>query len=277
MSRGVKRPPDAQPLWLGLVMENARFLECLAADYERIRAVAPGNLDRLVPSCPEWTVADLVQHVGAVYLHKVATMRAGAIPSPWPPAGLNDEEPVALLDRAYAELIEEFARHAPEDFSPTWYDPDQTVGFWIRRMAQETVIHRLDAELAADLPVAPIPDDLAIDGIDELLKIFVAYDAKKYPEDYAEVLSASPGWSYTINSAGVEWLIGTSPGSFSVGGGPGMTVPDFSNTDVKISGTPTAVLRWAWNRETPGETSTVTIEGPADLTEFRRCVTIATQ
>ena len=258
-------------------MENSRFLECLAADYGRIRAVAPGNLDRVVPTCPEWTVADLVRHVGIVYLHKVAAMRDGAFPSPWPPAGLNDEEPVALLDRAYAELIEEFARHAPEDFSPTWYDPDQTVGFWIRRMAQETVIHRLDAELGADAPIAPIPDDLAIDGIDELLKAFVAYDAKKYPDDYTEALANSSARSYNITTTDVEWLVGTAPNSFTVGGGPGMTLATHTNTDTTITGTPTAVLRWAWSRETPGEPSAVTIEGYADLSEFRRCITTATQ
>jgi uncharacterized protein (TIGR03083 family) len=258
-------------------MENSRFLECLAADYGRIRSLVPGNLDRLVPSCPEWTVGDLVQHVGAVYLHKVATLRDGATPSEWPPAGLNDEEPVALLDRAYAELMAELGRHGPEEFSPTWYEPDQSVAFWIRRMAQETVIHRIDAELGAGLPVAPVPDDLAIDGIDELLKVFVAYDQKRWPDDFTEALAESPGWSYTINTNGVEWLVGTSPGSFSVGGGPGMTVPAFSAVDVAITGTPTAVLRWLWNRETPGEPTGVTLEGYADLTEFRRCVVIATQ
>src|SRR3984957_16855270 len=258
-------------------MENSRFLECLAADYGRIRGVAPGNLDRSVPTCPEWTVADLVRHVGIVYLHKVATMRDGTFPSPWPPAGLNDEEPVALLDRAYAELIEEFDRHAPEDFSPTWYDPDQTVGFWIRRMAQETVIHRLDAELGADAPIAPIPDDVAIDGIDELLKVFVAYDAKKWPEDYTEALADSPARSSNITTTDVEWLVGTAPAPFTVGAGPGMTVAAHTNTDTTITGTPTAVLRWAWSRETPGEPSGVTIEGYADLTEFRRCITTATQ
>jgi uncharacterized protein (TIGR03083 family) len=258
-------------------MENSRFLECLAADYGRMRAVAPGNLDRPVPTCPEWTVADLVRHVGIVYLHKVATMRDGASPSPWPPAGLNDEEPVALLDRAYAELIAEFGRHAPGDFSPTWYDPDQTVGFWIRRMAQETVIHRLDAELGAGAPNAPIPDDLAIDGIDELLKAFVAYDAKKWPEDYTEALANSPARSYNITTTGVEWLVGTAPGTFTVGGGPAMTVATHTNTDTTITGTPTAVLRWAWSRETPGDPSGVTIEGNPDLTELRHCITTATQ
>jgi uncharacterized protein (TIGR03083 family) len=258
-------------------MENSRFLDCLAADYAHIRAVAPGQLGSVVPSCPEWTVGDLVQHVGTVYLHKVATMREGAFPSEWPPSELDDEEPVALLDRAYAELMEEFGRRAPEEFSRTWYEPDQTVGFWIRRMAQETVIHRIDAELGAGAPVAPVPDDLAVDGIDELLKVFVAYDAKKCPDDYTEALAESPGRWYTINTDDVEWLVGTSPGSFTVGGGPGMTVPDFSNVDVAISGTPTAMLRWVWNRETPAARSPLTIKGDTDLTELRRCITIATQ
>jgi uncharacterized protein (TIGR03083 family) len=258
-------------------MENARFLECLAADYERIRAVAPGSLDRQVPSCPDWTVADLVQHVGTVYLHKVATMREGAAPAPWPPARLNDEEPVALLDRAYAELVDEFARRAPEDFSSTWYDPDQTVGFWIRRMAQETVIHRIDAELAAAEPVASVPDDLAIDGIDELLKIFIAFDAKKYPEDYAEVLDKSPARTYTITTNDVEWLVGTAPGSFTIGGGPAMTPATFTNTDTQIAGPPPALLRWAWNRTTPGEPPYITVTGNPDLTEFQRIVVVATQ
>jgi uncharacterized protein (TIGR03083 family) len=222
-------------------------------------------------------VGDLVQHVGAVYLHKAVTLRDGAVPSPWPPPGMNDEDPVALLDRAYAELVGEFTRREPEEFSPTWYEPDLSVGFWIRRMAQETVIHRIDAELGVGVPVTAVPDDLAIDGVDELLKVFVAYDVEKYGDDYAEVLGESPGWSYTISTDGVEWLVGTAPGAFSVGGGPGMTAPESSKTDVTISASPTALLRWAWNRETPGEPSEASVEGYADLAEFRRCVVIATQ
>jgi Mycothiol maleylpyruvate isomerase N-terminal domain len=67
-------------------MENSRFLECLAADYGRIRDIVPGHLEGRVPSCPEWTVADLTRHVGQVYLHKVEGMRTGV-----------DEPPAALL------------------------------------------------------------------------------------------------------------------------------------------------------------------------------------
>ena len=259
-------------------MENARFLECLAGDYGRIRAVAPGHLEARVPTCPDWSVADLVQHVGAVYLHKAVTMQEGHRPQDWPPAGLNDEEPVALLDRAYADLVQEFSKRKPEDVSETFYEPDQSVGFWVRRMAQETVIHRVDVELAVGAPVAAIAGDLAVDGVDELLKVFVAYDVEKWGDDYAEVLGGSPGRSYAINADGASWLVGTSPGRFSVSGGPGMTMPDISRTDVTVSGTPAALLRWMWNREQADQASAVTVEGdPGALAEFRRCVVIATQ
>src|SRR3954453_3926614 len=143
-------------------MDNDRLLGCLDADYRRLREVAARDVAADVPSCPGWTVDDLVRHVAMVYLHKTECMRLDAFPDPWPP-DLSGEEPIALLDRSYAEVSAEFVRHDPADHAATWHEPDQTVRFWIRRMAQETVIHRIDAELALREEVRPIPDDLALD------------------------------------------------------------------------------------------------------------------
>ncbi len=156
-------------------MEDSRYLQCLAADYGDLRdAASAAELTANVPSCPGWTVADLVRHVAQVYLHKVTLMSTGEEPLQWPPPSLAAEAPLAALGRAYGALRAEFRTRAPGLPAPTWYDPDQTVGFWIRRMAQETVIHRIDAELAAGLPVIPVPDDLAADGVDEVLKRMLA-------------------------------------------------------------------------------------------------------
>ena len=48
--------------------------------------------------------------------------------------------------------------------------------------------------------------------------------------------------------------------------------------DVTISGPPTAVLRWVWNRESAGEPSAVTADGPREaLEELHRCIVTATQ
>ena len=86
-------------------MDASRYLECLAADYGDLRdAVASVEPTATVPSCPGWTVANLVVHVAQVYLHKAAIMRTGEEPQPWPPPGLAAEPPLALLGRAYGEL-----------------------------------------------------------------------------------------------------------------------------------------------------------------------------
>jgi uncharacterized protein (TIGR03083 family) len=265
-------------------MENARFLECLRADFSRIREVVPGHLEARVPTCPDWTVADLVRHVAEVYLHKVEMMRHGAHPEGWPPASFLEEEPVGLLTRGYGELLAEFDARKPEDTSKTWFEPDQTVGFWVRRMAQETVIHRIDAELGAGAPIAPVPADLAVDGVDELLKVFVAYAFSQWPEDFTEALQNSPGHTFLIqteatpDTPSVSWRVTTAPDRLTVEGGPGEKTLTVPTLDVTISGTPAAILRWAWNRETPGEASPVRIEGNTEaLTEFRQCVVEATQ
>lgn len=268
-------------------MENSRYLECLEADYRRIREVVPGHLEERVPTCPEWTVDDLTWHVGMVYLHKATAMRQGSEPENWPPH-FDDASAIELLDDAYRQLTGEFAVRDPAEPSGTWYRPDQTVGFWIRRMAQETVIHRIDAELGAREQVTPVADDLAVDGIDELLRVFVGYGVSEWADFFTEVLKDSPGRTYLITAdaaggdpagnPGVSWLVSTGPGKFTVAGGPGERVDGTVSPDVTVHGPPADVLRWAWNRETPGEPSRVTISGDADsLAEFRRCVVIATQ
>ena len=250
-----------------------------------MREVVAGHLEARVPTCPDWTVADLTRHVGQVYLHKVECMRTGSeVETEWPPPGLQDEEPVALLDRAYPELVRELTTRDPSAPGGTWYPPDPTVGFWFRRMAQESVIHRIDAELAAGTAIAPVPDDLAVDGVDELLKVFVGYAFSQWPEDFTGALKNSPGRAFLIQAdattdhPGASWHVETGTDHLVVEGGPGNEVADSRAADVTVSGTPADVLRWAWNRQTPGEGSRVRVEGPADaLGELRQCVVEATQ
>lgn len=252
-------------------METSRFSACLADDYARLREVAVPNLTKPVPSCPEWTVADLVWHVAEVYLHKSACIRLNAAPQPWPPAGLADREPVALLEHAWETLGEDFATRAPDDAAFTWYEPDQTVGFWIRRMAQETVIHRVDAELAAGAPIAPIPDDLAEDGIDELLRCFVEYGSRHWPGAFAETLSTARGRVVQIASTGRAWSVRVGRDEVEVhepaDGGPA--------PDAVIRGRPHDLLLRLWHRT--GD-DTVEVSGdPAVLDELRAVTVIATQ
>jgi uncharacterized protein (TIGR03083 family) len=250
-------------------MENQRLRDCLEADFRRLRDVADGaDPGAGVPTCPGWTMTDLLRHVGEVYLHKVECMRQDRDPGPWPPPGLDKEPPLELLDRGYAALTAEFAARRPQDHAFTWYDPDQSVAFWIRRMAQETVIHRVDAELAAGAKVAAIPGDLAADGIDELLVTFVQYGTTGWPEEFAEMLKPAGDRLVSVVTPERSWLLRLTSRDVRV--------------DESATGTPAAavegraaqVLLWLWNR---GGEATAATGDEETIALLRRVLVASTQ
>ena len=258
-------------------MDDSRYLECLAADYGDLRdAAAAVELTVPVPTCPGWTMGDLVFHVAEVYLHKVTVMRTGEWPKQWPPPGVEHAAKLPLLGRAYGELIAEFSARLPTDPAPTWYDPDQTVAFWIRRMAQETVVHRIDAELAAGLPVTPVPDDLALDGIDEVLKRFLGYDAEDLDQLEGGHLARDGQDTITVLAGQTAWTVRPSPQE--------VVVDDGASDDprVVIAAAPDPMLRWLWGRagsaEGMGSWAGVRLTGdPAWAAYLRRMLVAATQ
>lgn len=235
-----------------------RYRECLEADLHRMVEVGAGIPGRAVPSCPDWTVDDLLRHVTHVYLHKVACMRLGREPQGWPPP--HDGQPApAGLRRAYAELAGEFDRRPPSEPAFTWYDPDQTVGFWLRRMAQETLVHRYDAELAAGATTA-VPADLAADGVDEFLVAFVGFLTRRYAddEDVARVLAGAGELAVRCGELG--WLVRPGPAGAEVTRLPAEPTAAERAAPVAVSGDPVAVLLWLWRRA--GD-DTVTLSGDA--------------
>jgi uncharacterized protein (TIGR03083 family) len=269
-------PTDPNPGGARL-RDPGRLLRCLDADVARLRSVAAGaDLARPVPTCPEWTLADLVTHVAHVYLHKVACMRLNANPDRWPPEGTADEPPLALLDRAYAELTAEFAARDPRSMTYTWYGPDQSVEFWIRRMAQETVIHRVDAELAVGAATADIPADLARDGVDEVLVAFLGHAPQVWPEAFESILSNVDGRAVRLRTAGAAWLVRPTPDGVDVR----LSTDDAaSGVDPEaaalISGEPAALLLWLWHRA--GD-DVVSLSGdPGMLATLRQLLETATQ
>ncbi len=173
-------------------METSELRHHLDVEYARLRAALPadGLTGIRVPSCPDWSLDDLVQHVGEVYWHKVDCIRLNARPSPNASGSgrYPHEEPdltglssVQVLEQGYARLNEIFEQYPPEAPAWTWFEPDQSVGFWIRRMAHETAVHRFDAELAVGTPTE-IDAGLAEDGIDEVLACMLVSDIE--PGDY---------------------------------------------------------------------------------------------
>jgi len=256
--------------WQSSGMDDSRYLECLAADYGDLRdAAAAVELTAPVPTCPGWTMGDLVFHVAEVYLHKVTVMRTGEWPKQWPPPDAEHAAKLPLLGRAYGELIAEFSARRPTDPAPTWYDPDQTVAFWIRRMAQETVVHRIDAELAAGLPVTPVPDDLALDGVDEVLKRFLGYDTEDLDQLEGGHLARDGQDTITVLAGQTAWTVRPAPQEVVVDDGAA------DNPRVVIQAAPDPMLRWLWGR---ADDDAVRLSGdPAWAAYLRRMLVAATQ
>ena len=138
-----------------------------ALDRETRALVAVGAPADPVPTCPGWTVADVVRHVGQVQ-RRAAARLTGAAPTdgPAPP------DDGAELGRWVIDGLAAVLAALPADLDeerPTFVGP-RPARWTLRRLAHETAIHRWDAQAAVG-PPAPIDPDLAVDGIDELLTV----------------------------------------------------------------------------------------------------------
>jgi uncharacterized protein (TIGR03083 family) len=249
-------------------VDSSRYLEWLDEDYSLFRdAVAAAEPSVTVPSCPGWTMDALARHLATVYLHKVTVLRSGSWPQDWPPPGLAAEPGLALLARAYRALTAELIARGPGAAAVTWYEPDQTVGFWFRRMALETVIHRIDAEQAAGLPPTHVPDDLAADGIDEVLTRFLAYFS---PEALSSVEQPEGTGTIVVTAGPASWTVRPQP-SCEVSVDPGV----HGEPRVRVEGAPGPLLRWLWGRA--GDDAVRVSGDPAWAHYLRRMLTATTQ
>jgi uncharacterized protein (TIGR03083 family) len=245
-------------------MEPARLLDCLADEFSRLREAVLTDPTAAVPTCPGWTVTDLARHLANGYLNVV--VRRVRMPEETPRQDLGGEEPVAALDRCYAALTGEFAARSPDE--PVGRSTGETVLFWIRRMAHETAIHRVDAELAVGTAVAPLAPDLALDGVEEMLQVFIEYETRTFPEDYAAHLGDWGNRWVLLSTGGRGWRVTVRPDGAvatpadSAGGTPAAVV----------SGAPADVQLWLWSRG-----GDVTVTGDGELvSRFRRLLAAGT-
>jgi uncharacterized protein (TIGR03083 family) len=128
-----------------------------------------------VPTCPGWTVRDLVAHTAGVHNWAASFVRAepDADPEQELPPAAPGEDVVARYRTAHADLVAALYA-APADLVTWAFLPAPSpLAFWARRQAHEAAIHRADAEAAAGSAVT-YPREFALDGIDELLLGFYA-------------------------------------------------------------------------------------------------------
>lgn len=233
----------------------------LQSDGEMLLSTAATDLTVAVPTCPGWSVADVLIHTAEVYEHKIACIRlAGGRPDPWPPMWPADLDPLQWLTGAHSRLLTVLAGTETSAPSWTWWPADQTAGFWVRRMAQETAVHRVDTQSAFG-PPAPVDRALAVDGIDEVLHMMLAGD---WSDDQQQGSTAH----VTIATAGRTWSVRIRPDDIEV-------MDNGQPAETQVSGAPSDLLLWLWGRLP--DTAVVLAGHPAQVRTLRQRLALATQ
>jgi uncharacterized protein (TIGR03083 family) len=258
------------------------FDEVIAANSTRFRSVLAEVPDGArVPSCPDWSAADLLWHLsevqgfwGSIVAQRLQTdAEVGAVVAPDRPASRADA--LALFERVSFQLG--MALETAADADPVWtWSGVNTVGWVRRRQAHEALIHRVDAELTAGVGSSLDPE-LAEDGIDELLTQFGSG-----PPEWGEfdpsglLIEVRSTFSQRTWRVRLGLFRGVDPA------GTRHEEPDFAPAgetatpvDATIEGPAADLLLWLWGR---GEDAGIAAAGdPVACQALRRAVVANTQ
>jgi uncharacterized protein (TIGR03083 family) len=153
-----------------------RLIDERSAAFRAAVASAP-SLDVQVPTCPGWTLFDLVQHLGLGRRKAAAIVAAGPADAPPATSAWDDgtgaprerEALTAWLAESMEQLASTLRAAGPDRACWTWWGDSQspqTSGAVARHQVQEVAVHTYDAQLAVGAP-QPLPDEVAVDGVEE--------------------------------------------------------------------------------------------------------------
>lgn len=215
MDSGMDRDRSHGSRWAS---SPATHREAVMAETARFVAVVEGaDLTTPVPSCPGWTLVDLIRHTGSVQRMFSWLLRQRVQERP-----LTRDTALELPtdDAGYPGWLTASSQVAARAFADT--DPDATMWvwgadpharFWMRRMLFETLVHRVDAELA--LGVRPVIDPaLAADGVDEFL-VNLPFAASFAPKT-AHLRGQGETIRFRCTDRAGDWLVRLSPDGFGL-------------------------------------------------------------
>ena len=216
---------------------NFDYLTSIEANGKALADIAAHNdLDLPVPTCPGWTLADLLAHVSGAnrWVSRCVSSGLTAQERILPPAPTGREALLRWSEESLDELLSILSATPPDDL--VWTPIRGAMGsvWWRRKAALEVAIHRNDAENAVNLDRQIIDARLALDGIDEYSQEFLPlmlHAVAESPPVTAVLLSPTD-----IDDSRVLSLIPA--GDDRDPGVPG----------VELTASASDLLLWMWNR-----------------------------
>lgn len=199
----------------------------------------------LVPTCPDWTLDDLVVHQSVIHRWAEANLHGQR------EGGPSEDDVRAASDRVeyflagYRALTAALVGADPDlDAAVFLNDAPPPRDFWARRQCHETTIHAVDA-LSASLGRMPEAEECAIDaqfaldGIDELLTGFVTRDETPINPGSGNTIAVVP------SDGSRAWLVRSEDKLVTTPLSPSIAAPD---ADTVFSGTAAQLYLGLWNR-----------------------------
>jgi uncharacterized protein (TIGR03083 family) len=197
---------------MGSLSYDERLATIVSETSLLVSALDGADLSTPVPSCPGWTVNQLLRHLG--YAHRwVAQMVGERFPevdrslSKAHSVSRYAGETMDLLGPWLTEGAELIANSMPADrramiavMLPGQPGPD----FWSRRMAHETVVHRSDAFEALGLPFE-VGERVTYDALWEWMTTLMPFIFTLRPE--AAALLGSGVLRFEATDLDEEWLV----------------------------------------------------------------------
>jgi uncharacterized protein (TIGR03083 family) len=194
------------------------------------------DLGQPIPHLGRWKMRDLVAHLGGVHrwaTQIVNTRSMDGVSSK--KSRLDGIELCDWFDQGVNLLIAAFEDNEPDDpcanFNP---GSDKTVSWWLRRQMHETTVHRWDAEFPLKC-TTPIALEVAADGIDEFLDVFIRTRGKQTLEAPLVLSTTQPAAAWTLTPA-------ERPGRVDIAGGSSLEVT------TELTGPPEQLLLMLWGR-----------------------------
>ncbi|MFJ9690521.1 maleylpyruvate isomerase family mycothiol-dependent enzyme [Kitasatospora sp. NPDC101183] len=199
-------------------MHQNEHVAAVSAETARfVAAVRSADPATSVPTCPGWTLIDLVRHAGSVQRWFTALLLQRI---QQPPTERRVELKLPEQAEDYPAWLAEAAAEADTAFAaidldaPMWaWGVDQHARFWVRRMLFETLVHRVDGELALGLQ-ADIDPALAADGVDEFLTNLP--NAASFAPRTAELRAEHRAIRFTRTDGDGDWLVRLRPDGFGL-------------------------------------------------------------
>lgn len=236
---------------------TAGAIDTIERESERFAAVlTDADPAARVPTCPEWSAADLLWHLTEVHLFWGAVLarapqsdaEVGEIEEGKPARPETVELMLPVRRDATAALVEQL-RALPDDASRwSWWPADQTAGFTRRMQTYEATMHRVDAELAAGLTPSTIPADVAAGAVDHCVDVmwgwlpeWAAYEPLSVVE--LQATDTAQRWLVEIG----HWT-GVGPESGTAFDEMRAVRADGGEAEATVVGTAEQLARWAWSR-----------------------------